>query len=454
MVPERLGIAVLLLALSASCSTVRVVRLDTGQSQHIIHIPHADHPKPVELGEEEFTKAIAEEVRQKRPSVNPEQAAREQFDVPRRSGWYRYTQREGVIPLDGKPSDSQWVQVDARVTQEYLRFCEVLQQPGDCRKVLMESPVLTGDGRYALGMSFAIEEVVPEMMQSFKDMANPEALKSSLYWMMVIYAAMWLAPEPVFSKGLATVITASFICYIGVDTFWTLIQGWRRLVEELDHATSFAAIREAGKKYGKVMGKNAARAFALLLTAAIGQTAASFSARVPMLPGSAQASVASTARMGVPLAEVAQVQGVTVTADVITIALAPNAVAATTQGVYGVAPRPVDAEGPEHHLATDKWTEATHSGGPWTPKFQELFDRAGMSLNDPANIVRIRGHKGPHPQEYHEEVYTRLREAMQGCRTLHHCQESLKVALKELADEVALEGSRLNTLVTKAKGGY
>jgi hypothetical protein len=42
----------------------------------------------------------------------------------------------------------------------------------------MNSPVLTGDGRYALGMSFALEEIVPEMMQSFKDMADPEAIKA------------------------------------------------------------------------------------------------------------------------------------------------------------------------------------------------------------------------------------------------------------------------------------
>jgi hypothetical protein len=123
-----------------------------------------------------------------------------------------------------------------------------------------------------------------------------------------------------------------------VDTFWTLIQGWRRLVEELDHTTSFSAIREAGKKYGQVMGKNAARSFALLLTAAIGQTAASFSAKVPTLPGSAQASVAGTARVGIQ----------------------PTAVAATTQSVSGAASRPVDVEGPEHHIASDKF-----SSPPW-----------------------------------------------------------------------------------------
>jgi hypothetical protein len=84
------------------------------------------------------------------------------------------------------------------------------------------------------------------MMETFKDMADPEAIKASILWTMTIYAAMWLAPEPVFSKGLATVVTASFICYVGMDTFWTLIQGWRRLVETADLATSFLEIREAG----------------------------------------------------------------------------------------------------------------------------------------------------------------------------------------------------------------
>ncbi|MDC0707681.1 AHH domain-containing protein [Stigmatella sp. ncwal1] len=449
MTSRRLIVAILLLVLSAGCSTTRVVRLDTGQGQSTIHVPHPDDANPVELGEEEFIKAIAKEVRQKRPSLNPEKVARELFEIPPRSGWYRYTQREGVVPLDEPLSASQWAEVAARVTQEYLQFCEAIGKPGDCRNALMNSPVLTGDGRYALGMSFAIEEIVPEMKQSFKDMADPETIKASLYWTMAIYAAMWLAPEPVFSKGLATVITATFVCYIGVDTFWTLIQGFRRMVEELDHVTSFAAVREAGRTYGKVMGKNAARAFALLLTAAIGQTAASFSAKVPTLLGSAQASAAGAAQAGIRLTAVAQVEAVAVTADAVTITLAPNAVAATAQSVYGAASKPVDAEGPEHHIATDKWNDATHSGGPWTPTFKQIFNKAGMSLDDPANKVRVKGHVGPHPQEYHEYVFEALRDATRTCRTMQQCQVSLKKALDRLRQQILTESTYLNKLVTR-----
>ncbi len=445
----RLAVAALL-ALLTACSTTRVVRLDTGQGQPILHSPLTDEAEQVELEEEEFLQAVAKQARQMRLPANPEQDARARFEVPPRSGWYGYTQRREVVPLDEQPSAADWAQIGARVTQEYLRFCEASGKSGDCRKVLMNSPVLTGDGRYALGMSFAMEEVVPEMMEAFKGMADPEAIKASLYWAMTIYAAMWLAPDPVFTKGLATVVTATFICYVGVDTFWTLIQGWRRLVEEVDRATTFEEIRAAGKRYGKVMGKNAARAFGLLLAAAIGQTASGFSAKVPTLPGSAQAAASGAARVGLRLSAVAQVEAVAVAANAVTITLAPNAVAATTDSMAGVASRPVDAEGHEHHIATNKWPDATHSGGPWTPKFKRLFDRAGMSLDDPANKVRINGHKGPHPQEYHEEVYRRLREAMEGCSSVSQCKQALTSTLKELAAEIAAPGSRLNKLVTRS----
>ncbi|MFL5349649.1 MAG: AHH domain-containing protein [Hyalangium sp.] len=299
-------------------------------------------------------------------------------------------------------------------------------------------------------MSFAMEEVLPEMMESFKGMADPETIKATIIWTMTLYAVMWTLPEP-FSKGLAAVLTASFICYVGVDTFWTLITGWRRLVELADRATSFSELREAGRTYGKVMGKNAARAFALLLSAAIGQTASSFAAKVPTLPGSVQASELGAVQAGIRLTQVAQVEEVTVSTEAVTIALAPNAVASVAEGLSGAASSPVDAEGPEHHIATDKWPDATRGGGPWTPKFQQIFDRAEMSLNDPANRVRINGHRGPHPQAYHEEVYERLDRATSTCRTLQQCQQALTAELRRLAREISTPGSRLNKLVTRTE---
>nr|WP_225413205.1 AHH domain-containing protein [Stigmatella hybrida] len=110
---------------------------------------------------------------------------------------------------------------------------------------------------------------------------------------------------------------------------------------------------------------------------------------------------------------------------------------------------PVDAEGHEHHIATNKWKEASHSGGPWTPKFQEVFDRAGMSLDDAANKVRVKGHQGPHPEEYHREVFKRLNNATLLCRSMRKCGESLVRELQKLAKDIVTEGSELNKLVTR-----
>ncbi|MFP2932107.1 AHH domain-containing protein [Pyxidicoccus sp. 3LG] len=109
----------------------------------------------------------------------------------------------------------------------------------------------------------------------------------------------------------------------------------------------------------------------------------------------------------------------------------------------------MDAKGPDHHIATNKWTKATYDGGPWTPKFQELFDKAGMSLNDPANIVKVRGHQGPHPVQYHQRVLDRLTAATQDCRTMHQCRDALVAELKRLARQISTEGTQWNRWVTR-----
>jgi hypothetical protein len=79
----------------------------------------------------------------------------------------------------------------------------------------------------------------------------------------------------------------------------------------------------------------------------------------------------------------------------------------------------------------------------------KLFDRAGMPLDDPANKVRVKGHKGPHPEEYHREVYRRLNDAVEDCSSMRQCREALTAELKKLAQEIATEGTHLNKLITR-----
>jgi hypothetical protein len=108
---------------------------------------------------------------------------------------------------------------------------------------------------------------------------------------------------------------------------------------------------------------------------------------------------------------------------------------------------PAAGSGPIHHIATNKNTASTARGGPWTPRFQELFDEAGMSLNDPANLVAVAGHHGPHPMEYHQTVYDRLTQATEGLSGAEY-EQALRAELASIAQDAQTPGTDINNLLT------
>ncbi|HYO57574.1 AHH domain-containing protein, partial [Archangium sp.] len=135
-----------------------------------------------------------------------------------------------------------------------------------------------------------------------------------------------------------------------------------------------------------------------------------------------------------------------VTANTTAAAVASAVVSARTTGACAESKQ---KDNQRHHLCTNKNDKSENNGGPWTPDFEALFARAGMSLEDPANIVYLQDHKGPHPEAYHSEIYKRLDEALGTCRTRAECRTKLVRALDELAGEVCTPGSKLNKLATR-----
>lgn len=105
-------------------------------------------------------------------------------------------------------------------------------------------------------------------------------------------------------------------------------------------------------------------------------------------------------------------------------------------------------DGPIHHVCTDKNCVSTARGGPWTPEFQPMFDKAGMSMQDVLNKVRVPGHKGPHPEVYHQTVFDRLQSATKGLDGNAY-KQAFQKELAAIREEVASPGSFLNSLVVK-----
>jgi uncharacterized membrane protein len=315
-------------------SAARTVRLDTGQDKPLVLTPRSGE-QPVQLHTGEFKEALRELARDVRPASNPLRHARRlMLDSPWQEEVYlKWTGQR--LELDSEP---EVVQREARacleLTRAYGDWCERKGCSRDCLSLLKEGPVLNEEGRYALAMELALGSVWNETMEAFKDMADPEAVRATIVSAMGLYMTLWLLPEPT-SKGLAATLTAGLIAYLGVDTVWSLIQGWRLLAEEVKHATTFAELREAGERFGRVMGRNSARVFIMLTTAAVGNTAG-LAVKGPGLPGAARASILAESQGGFRWAVVGEVSSVALSAEeAFTITLAPGAVAMTAQGPGG-----------------------------------------------------------------------------------------------------------------------
>jgi hypothetical protein len=76
-----------------------------------------------------------------------------------------------------------------------------------------------------------------------------------------------------------------------------------------------------------------------------------------------------------------------------------------------------------------------------------MFKQAGMTLEDAANKVSIPGHKGPHPEAYHQAVFDRLTLATQGKSGSAYGQ-ALRNELDAIRVDAMTPGNPLNKLLT------
>ncbi|MDX2202507.1 MAG: AHH domain-containing protein [Hyphomicrobiaceae bacterium] len=100
-----------------------------------------------------------------------------------------------------------------------------------------------------------------------------------------------------------------------------------------------------------------------------------------------------------------------------------------------------------HHIMTNKNWISSQRGGPWSPKFADMAKEAGMTLDDAANLVKVPGHRGPHPAAYHQVVDDRLATATTGLQGAEY-SAAFRAELDPVGKEVAQSGTYLNKLVT------
>ncbi|WP_369946759.1 AHH domain-containing protein [Vitiosangium sp. GDMCC 1.1324] len=213
---------------------------------------------------------------------------------------------------------------------------------------------------------------------------------------------------------------------------------------EVEAATTLEQLEAVAERFGKALGGTGLRV--LVMVASMGMARG-----LPQVPQGGLTGLLGSPRYALPgglSLEGATTVRMVADGTVLVTGVAAGTVAATAGSACTDGSQKQDGHH-WHHLATNKNDSSTARGGPWTPVFEDLFEKAGMSLDAKENLVYLKGHKGPHPEEYHLEIQRRLSSALARCRTQPQCRDLLVKALKEIADEVCTPGSELHRLLTK-----
>lgn len=298
---------------------------------------------------------------------------------------------------------------------------------------------------------------MPEgIRKGWEELVRDPAFLAGLLVSLVAYVVAWAAPEPVFSKAFAAGVT---VVLVSAFTLTELVHAGGaalRLYQATRHVQTLEEIEEAARYFGQYAGGAALRIMVVAASfgvtkvlpkpvpGGLGKTWAGMKnlLKLPQrfaLQGAGQFVEAGAARA----VSVGVKQGVLLMAGVAGGGTGASLRSACADGVFKLPGYSW------HHLATNKNTISDTRGGPWTPLFERLFAKAGMTLEDAANKIYLLDHAGPHSEGYHREIFRRLDRVIRTCSTKSACRVELMRELNRIADEVCTPGSKLNHLATQ-----
>ncbi|HYO68383.1 MAG TPA: AHH domain-containing protein [Archangium sp.] len=260
-----------------------------------------------------------------------------------------------------------------------------------------------------------------------------------------LYMAAWLAPEPFFSKIFAARLTLLLMTSFTVAELRNVAVTVMRLYKDAEQARTVRELEKVAERFGKALGGTGLRLMVMVASYGVGKA-------LPGVPpggmrGRQWAPAGTAALDDLMMTEATTVQVVANGSVVVAGATFGNTAAAAR--AESICDDGSNKNGEWHHLATIGNRKSSARGGPWTPRFEELFEQAGMSLGDAANLIHIQGHEGPHSEQYHQTVHDRLLDALRNCTSVGECRRAFTNELKKIADELCTPGTALNKMLIK-----
>ena len=310
---------------------------------------------------------------------------------------------------------------------------------------LLPMPPSLERSRLYLALKLSPRYMGAGVREAARELFSSPVFVSSVALSVLVYFAAWLAPEPLFTKAFVVGLTVRLAFLVGALELTQVAQACLRLYQEAEAARTVQELEAVAERFGKAMGGTALRV--LMVVASMGLAKA-----LPQVPEGGLGALMGPPRYAMAGGELVMEGATTVQMAADGTLIVTGVAAGTAASAVGSACSDGSAKKDGHHwhhLATNKNDLSRASGGPWTPLFEKLFAKAGMSLDAAENLVYLKGHQGPHPAEYHTEVFQRLEAELGDCQTVVQCRSRLVRTLKELASEVCTPGSVLHQWVTK-----
>jgi hypothetical protein len=317
--PNRLGVAVLLIVLLNACATQRVVRLDTGQGAPLEYKLSSSN-KSVKVDAEVFEGALTQLVLNAPLTLQSPQ--------------------QGQLVRTSYPSndaDNRWQRL---MGKSFGGICKPGQRRGDCLSLLDDMMGLSEWDKLGVALGLSLEPLHESIARAVEKTLAPQLFYTVIATGLITWAVLAANPEPVFTKA-AAIVSAVLLIYLGVETFLEVVDASQELKRATDRATTWIELGQAGQRFANRVGPEVARVFVLAVTVVVshGMTggAAWLASRLSMLPSFTEAAAAGASRVGLHLANVGQVNAVAVEGSTVVISLPATAVAMTAQGLGGIA---------------------------------------------------------------------------------------------------------------------
>ncbi|WP_160174607.1 hypothetical protein [Archangium violaceum] len=185
-----------------------------------------------------------------------------------------------VVELPGPPVpflmrlDLRWAPPGAQAEQAevvrgYQGWCARDGRGGDCLSFLEGDLYLDEDERTDMALMLAFENLWPGVESVVRASVDPAQLRIAVFTSLSMYLGLLLLPEPT-SKLVAVSMTGVLLAYLGAETLFSLVEGYRQLKADAQRARSFGELRAAGEHYGRIIGERAGQVLVMAATAAVG----------------------------------------------------------------------------------------------------------------------------------------------------------------------------------------